>query len=66
MFEAFLITLIVVGYFVVFFFLLMQSLYDYKMAMVGFVFWCAMGVFFLLYAGMEESKRGHCIEWQTH
>lgn len=66
MFEAFLITLIVVGYFVVFFFLLSQSLYDNKIAMVGFVFWCAMGVFFLLYAGMEESKQGPCIEWQTH
>ena len=66
MFEAFLITLIVVGYFVVFFFLLLQSLYDNKIAMFGFVFWCAMGVFFLLYAGMEDSKQGPCIEWQTH
>ena len=66
MFEAFLITLIVVvGYFVVFFFLLMQSLYDNKIAMVGFVFWCGLGVFFLLYAGMEESKQGPCVEWQT-
>ena len=65
MFEAFLITLIVVGYFVVFFFLLTQSLYDNKIAMIGFVFWCAMGVFSLLYAGMEESKRGTCLERQT-
>ena len=65
MFEAFLITLIVVGYFVVFFFLLTQSLYDNKIAMVGFVFGCGLGVFFLLYSGMEESKRGPCVEWQT-
>ena len=65
MFEAFLITLIVVGYFVVFFFLLSQSLYDNKIAMVGFVCWCGLGVFFLLYAGMEESKQGPCVEWQT-
>ena len=64
MFEALLITLIVVGYFVVFFFLLSQSLYDNKIAMVGFVFWCGLGVFFLLYAGMEESKKGLYIEWQ--
>jgi len=66
MFEAFLITLIVVGWFVVFFFLLTQSLYDNKIAMFGFVFWCGLGVFFLLYAGMEDSKHGPCIEWQTH
>ena len=65
MFEAFLITLIVVGYFVVFFFLLSQSLYDNKIAMVGFVLWCGLVVFFLLYSGMEESKRGQCVEWQT-
>ena len=65
MFEAFLITLIVVGYFVVFCFLLTRSLYDNKAAMAGFVFWCAMAVFFLICAGMEESKRGPCIEWQT-
>jgi len=66
MFEAFLITLIVVGYFVVFCFLLTQSLYDNNIAMVGVVFWCGLGVFFLLYAGMEDSKKGPCIEWQTH
>ena len=57
MFEAFLITLIIVGYFVVFCFLLTRSLYDNKIAMVGFVFWCAIAVFLPTYAGMEESKR---------
>ena len=66
MFEAFLITLIVVGYLIVFCFLLYHVFYENKIAMFGFVFWCAMGVFFLLYAGMEESKRGPCVEWQTH
>lgn len=64
MFEAFLITLIIVGWFAVTGFLLWYA-YDNKIAMVGFVFWCGLGVFFLIYAGMEESKRGPCIEWQT-
>lgn len=64
MFEAFLITLIIVGWFVVLAFLLWYA-YDNKIAMVGVVFWCTMAVFFLIYAGMEESKRGPCVEWQT-
>lgn len=64
MFEAFLITLIIVAWFVVLGLLLWHA-YDNKIVMVGVVFWCAMAVFFLLYAGIEASEEGPCVEWQT-
>ena len=64
MFEAFLITLIIVGWFVIAGFLLWHA-YDNKTAMVGLVLWCAMAVFTLLYTGIEASKEGPCIEWRT-
>ena len=64
MFEAFLITLIIVGWAVILAFLLWYS-YDNKIALVGVVFWCAIAVFFAVYMGMEESNTP-CIEWQTH
>lgn len=67
MFEAFVITLIIVGWAVILAFLLWYS-YDNKIALVGVVFWCTIAVFFAVYMGMEESKRvthAPCIEWQT-
>ena len=65
MFEAFLMTLIVVGWCVVSGFLLWRLLDGSKLSAIGVVAWCAASVFFVLYAGMEESKRGPCVEWQT-
>lgn len=63
MFEAFLITLIIVGWSVVLSILLWYA-YDNKIALVGVGLWCAIAVFFAVYMGMKESN-APCIEWQT-